>query len=979
MTAPAAPSARQSLLGNLLLSLSVCAALLGGLEGVCRLREAPRPGVADYIWDWQRKWTGDFYTMKSDANGWPPWEEFNADGLRDRTHAVEKPEGVRRIVFLGDSVTLGDQIEATQAYPRFLEADLDAGGHPAEVFSVALWGWSTRQERIAYERIARKYRPDQVVLAVCLNDIPELQNNLSRPSGWLSRLHDRSALVRRVVNAPAREIGSVEELFASPEPERVQAAFERFFAEVRALRAEVQADGAAFALVVFPFRFQVEAGAPPPRAQERIAGFCRSEGLRCVDLLPTLGPAGPAAFVDYDHLSAPGSRRVARALRQGDWLLVGSGAEERLRTACNGACPAATAWLAAQGPASPAREELARLLERDDADARVAGAWALARMGADAAPVVDRLARLLDDPRENVRRAGARALGALGETARPAADALFARLADPRQSVRWEAARSLASQSQDAATVVPRLVAALRSDDAFLRGFAAWRLGELGPAAADAVPALVEALGRDEGYGRGGASGALARMGPAAAAAVPALLDGLRADDGDRRWKAARTLGRIGPAARDAVPALLAASADPNEHVRAHSVRALSRVASRSPQVEAALARARRDRVAAVAREARVASQEMGLAAPPPEAPGRARPLVAAGAAGGIALLAALGLVPWVRDVARRCGWLDVPDGALKAHPAAVPCIGGAAVFVAFGLGLVASAHPAWGMGWQGGPLFLATGAVLLVGLADDVRGVGLSTKLGVQLAAALGLCAQTGVVHAIALPGGGSLELGVLGWPLTVAWLVTVSHAFNLIDGLDGLAASSGSISLAVLLLAALAHGEPWAPVTAALGGALLGFLRYNRAPASVFLGDGGSLSLGFALAGLALETTTSPAGEVALVVVLLALALPLTEGVLTVVRRLRARRPLVRAGRDHLHHWLLSRGLDPESAVAALVALSGGPACLAWFFTVSRPQAKLWALAGALVSLGAGLWRLRRTRAAVPSGAAAAGASRS
>jgi lysophospholipase L1-like esterase len=82
---------------------------------------------------------------------------------------------------LGDSVTLGDQIKPEEAYPQVLEARLREAGRPIEVMNVGLWGWSTRQERIAYARIVRDYRPDAVVLAVCLNDIPELQNNLSRP------------------------------------------------------------------------------------------------------------------------------------------------------------------------------------------------------------------------------------------------------------------------------------------------------------------------------------------------------------------------------------------------------------------------------------------------------------------------------------------------------------------------------------------------------------------------------------------------------------------------------------------------------------------------------------------------------------------------------------------------------------------------------------------------------------------------------
>ena len=111
--------------------------------------------------------------------------------------------------------------------------------------NVGLMGWSTRQQRIAWQRIARAYRPDQAILAVCLNDIPELFDNLSRPPRWLVRLHERSALARLVVNAEGREIDNVERLFAEPDAPRVREAMDRFFQEVRALRREVEADGAA--------------------------------------------------------------------------------------------------------------------------------------------------------------------------------------------------------------------------------------------------------------------------------------------------------------------------------------------------------------------------------------------------------------------------------------------------------------------------------------------------------------------------------------------------------------------------------------------------------------------------------------------------------------------------------------------------------------------------------------------------------------
>src|SRR5207249_1489815 len=161
--------------------------------------------------------------------------------------------------------------------PQVLQDLLDARGQPAEVFNVAFSGWSTRQERIAYERIGRRYRPDDVVVGVCLNDIPEIHNNLARPPHLLQALHARSALVRRLVGARRREIHDVEELFTAPES---------------------------------------------PSVQERIAEFCMAQGIPFLDLLPHLRPLGEGAFLDYDHLSAAGARRVAEALA--DSALLGA-------------------------------------------------------------------------------------------------------------------------------------------------------------------------------------------------------------------------------------------------------------------------------------------------------------------------------------------------------------------------------------------------------------------------------------------------------------------------------------------------------------------------------------------------------------------------------------------------------------------------------------------------------------------------------
>src|SRR5436309_3452688 len=185
--------------------------------------------------------------------------------------------------------------------PAVLQRRLDAQGPGIEVLNISLMAWSTRQERIAYERIARRYRPDLVLLGVCLNDPQELANNLVRPPALLSRLHERSALVRWIMDAPGREIRSVQQLFMSPEAPEVRSSLEQFFGELRRLEAVVQADGIPFAVLVFPYAGQVGRHPPPPVVQERIRAFCAREALPFLDVLPGLRPLGAAAFLPGDH------------------------------------------------------------------------------------------------------------------------------------------------------------------------------------------------------------------------------------------------------------------------------------------------------------------------------------------------------------------------------------------------------------------------------------------------------------------------------------------------------------------------------------------------------------------------------------------------------------------------------------------------------------------------------------------------------
>lgn len=587
---------KQGLLVNLALSVGVSVAFMAALEGVARVLEEPRESqreVADYIWDWDAKMPGGFYVMASDGVGWPPYEEFNADGLRDRTRPREKPSGTWRIAVLGDSVTLGDGLKPRDAYPQILESRLEAEGRRIEVMNVSLWGWSTRQERIAWQRIARDYDPDQVVLAVCLNDIPELHNNLTRPPAWLVWLHERSALVRRLIDAEGREIEDVERLFETPDAPRVEAALGAFFDEIRELKGEVEADGAELSVVVFPFRFQLEDGAPPPIVQERIAGFCEAEGLECVDLLPALGSMGPGAFSDYDHLSVAGSRLTATTLLEAGLVPEGFSSPDTL---------------AAHFDDAPTVSELIQALESEDEALRLAAAWGLESAGEGAAQAWRPLVSALEgDESVGVRAAAARALGALGDGAAEAIPALFEAQREASEAVRYGATRALA-ELRLTVDDIPRLEAALQSPHVYVRAFAAWRLGNFREEGEAGVPALAEALALPDTFVT--VSAALARIGPAATEAVPVLVAELESPDEGRRWRAARTLGRIGPGAADAVPSLIASLDDPNEGVRLRIVRALGRIGP-DERSEAALQRATGDSDAGVRREAEEALERL--------------------------------------------------------------------------------------------------------------------------------------------------------------------------------------------------------------------------------------------------------------------------------------------------------------------------------------------------------------------------------
>ena len=290
-----------------------------------------------------------------------------------------------------------------------------------------------------------------------------------------------------------------------------------------------------------------------------------------------------------------------------------------------------------------------------------------------------------------------------------------------------------------------------------------------------------------------------------------------------------------------------------------------------------------------------------------------------------VSFVLSLSLTPLVRNVFRRIGVVDHPGGR-KLHQRAIPCVGGLAVAAAYLLSygcLLLANFGAGAMVWHSLDLALrlapAALVMLAIGLIDDVTGLNPWHKLGGQVLAAVIAFAAGIHIHGIA-----GRELGPWwSFPLTVLWLVGCANAVNLIDGVDGLAAGVGLFATCTTLVAALAQNNfALALATVPLAGCLLGFLRYNFNPATIFLGDCGSLFVGFLLGCYGVLWSQKAATILGMTAPLMALAIPLLDTGLAIARRFLRRQPIFGADRGHIHHRLLDRGLTPRKVALTLYA---------------------------------------------------------
>lgn len=297
-----------------------------------------------------------------------------------------------------------------------------------------------------------------------------------------------------------------------------------------------------------------------------------------------------------------------------------------------------------------------------------------------------------------------------------------------------------------------------------------------------------------------------------------------------------------------------------------------------------------------------------------------------------VALVSSLLFTPLVRRACERFGWFDEPKDLRRVHRAAIPRLGGVVIFLSLAMALSAllliNNQVTESLRAEASRLLVVLIPAVLVftiGAFDDLRELSPHLKLFGQIAAAALFYALGGRIEWLSVPLLGYVHLPVaIGIILTVVWVVAITNAFNLIDGVDGLASGAALFAACVMIVVSFVSGHPFVTVTAlALAGSLIGFLRYNFYPASIFLGDSGSLLLGFLLATLAVQGIQKASMAVAVGIPLLAFGVPVLDTSLALLRRFLSKRPLFQGDREHIHHKLLALGWSQRRVALVLYAV--------------------------------------------------------
>ncbi len=286
------------------------------------------------------------------------------------------------------------------------------------------------------------------------------------------------------------------------------------------------------------------------------------------------------------------------------------------------------------------------------------------------------------------------------------------------------------------------------------------------------------------------------------------------------------------------------------------------------------------------------------------------------------AFLLAFLSTPFVKKLAKKIGAIDIPKDKRRMHTDSVPLIGGLAIFLGFLVSTVLFAEIDIKI------IAILSGALIMVmlGVFDDKYALGAKFKLIIQIIAAA-IPVIAGVrIERIILPflKSGGIEFGWLAYPITILWIVALTNAVNLIDGLDGLAAGVSAIASFSMFLIALMQGNyVIAVMSAALVGACCGFLPYNFSPASIFMGDTGSTFLGFVMASLSVLGLFKIHAIISFAVPFIAFGIPIFDTSFAIFRRIKEHRPIMSPDRGHLHHRLVDMGFSHKQAVLIIYAI--------------------------------------------------------
>jgi UDP-GlcNAc:undecaprenyl-phosphate GlcNAc-1-phosphate transferase len=343
-----------------------------------------------------------------------------------------------------------------------------------------------------------------------------------------------------------------------------------------------------------------------------------------------------------------------------------------------------------------------------------------------------------------------------------------------------------------------------------------------------------------------------------------------------------------------------------------------------------------------------------------------------------------LGVTPLIIQFAAHVDAMDLPDQR-KIHTHPLPRLGGIAIYIgsAFSLlAIVATGQEMRDAMWLDPHVWKMIAAaltmMLVLGIWDDFYPLGPGFKFVVQILLATVVYSANVRFAFLSNPfGPGQLDLGILAYPMTLLWIVGITNAVNLVDGLDGLASGVAVIAaITIGVIQAMRSDAGTALLAMILAGSALGFLRYNFHPAKIFLGDSGSLFLGFALAILSLLSSTKGSAAFALLIPVLALGLPIADTILSMIRRFfrsfmstttESESPLwmiksmFLPDRDHIHHRLIATGLSQRDAVLLLYVVSSALGCSALALTMTKSFGALFVVLFISTAAVIGLRQLR------------------